>query len=171
LDEADAGVIHPISPQASSLSRVRTTGEDRDFQDLVRQLDADLNQRYAALQKSYDAHNASRDLAHVVLLYENQTPIGCGAFKALATASAEIKRMFVKPEARGRGMASMILAELEAWAREEQMTSLVLETGQKQHEAIALYLKLGYQPIENYGPYVGHQNSRCFRKALLGNQR
>jgi putative acetyltransferase len=79
---------------------------------------------------------------------------------------AELKRMFVAPEARGAGIATALLASLEATARELGVGRLVLETGPRQPEAIALYEKHGYARIPNFGPYVGDPLSLCFAKDL-----
>ena len=74
--------------------------------------------------------------------------------------------MFVAENNRGLGIASSILTALEIWARELGFTTCVLETGKKQPEAIALYLKCGYTIISNYGQYEGVENSICFEKHL-----
>jgi len=80
---------------------------------------------------------------------------------------AEIKRMFVRPERRGRGIARSILSELETWAGELGFLECILETGLKQPEAIELYRKSGYETIPNYGQYEGVENSVCMRKSIL----
>jgi putative acetyltransferase len=79
---------------------------------------------------------------------------------------AELKRMFVAPEARGAGVATALLAELEATAAELGVTRLVLETGPRQPDAIALYEKHGYAAIPNFGPYINDPLSLCFAKDL-----
>ena len=148
------------------LSLLRVTGAHDDFQCLTRLLDADLDARYGALQAAYNPYNASAALDTVVTAYVDQIPVGCGAFKPYDAATVEIKRMFVRPEYRGQGIAGRILAELEAWARELGYTAAILETGRKQAEAIGLYTKRGYRPIENYGQYRGMSNSVCLRQEL-----
>ncbi|MCX5198970.1 GNAT family N-acetyltransferase [Streptomyces sp. NBC_00249] len=79
---------------------------------------------------------------------------------------AELKRMYVVPEARGLGLARRILAELEADARAAGRTRMVLETGDQQPEAIALYLSSGYTLSEKFGHYRFHDSSRCMTKPL-----
>ena len=74
--------------------------------------------------------------------------------------------MFVLPEFRNKGLASMVLSALENWAKELGYQTCVLETGKKQPEAIALYEKAGYRQIPNYGQYAGIENSVCFEKKL-----
>jgi GNAT superfamily N-acetyltransferase len=73
--------------------------------------------------------------------------------------------MFVRPGFRGQGIAGSILRELEAWARELELESLILETGKAQPEAIRLYTKSGYEIIPNYGQYENVANSVCMQKA------
>ncbi|MET9363696.1 GNAT family N-acetyltransferase [Streptomyces sp. NPDC006632] len=79
---------------------------------------------------------------------------------------AELKRMYVVPEARGQGLARRILAALEADARAAGRTRMVLETGIKQPEAITLYRSTGYEPCEKFGHYRTYDSSRCFAKRL-----
>jgi putative acetyltransferase len=78
----------------------------------------------------------------------------------------EVKRMFVKEEFRGKGIAGKVLSELEKWARELWFQKCILETGTRQIEAIALYKKSKYSIIPNYGQYEGVENSLCFEKKL-----
>jgi GNAT superfamily N-acetyltransferase len=78
----------------------------------------------------------------------------------------EVKRMFTLPAARGRGVATRVLNELQNWAAELGYEKCILETGKRQPEAIALYLKNGFVIIPNYGKYVGIENSVCFEKVL-----
>jgi len=78
----------------------------------------------------------------------------------------EVKRMFVTPTSRGKGVASIILKELEAWAVELNVSKCVLETGKRQPEAIRLYTKNAYCIIPNYGQYENVENSVCFEKIL-----
>ncbi|MEU5704334.1 GNAT family N-acetyltransferase [Streptomyces aurantiacus] len=79
---------------------------------------------------------------------------------------AELKRMYVVEEARGNGLARRILGALENDARKAGRTRMVLETGDKQPEAIALYTSSGYEPCVKFGHYRFHEDSRCFAKFL-----
>lgn len=83
-----------------------------------------------------------------------------------ANGDAELKRMYVVPEARGLGLARHILAALEEDARAAGRIRMVLETGTAQPEAIALYTSSGYEPCAKFGHYRGYENSRCFAKPL-----
>ena len=101
-----------------------------------------------------------------VICYSNHIPIGCGAFKLYEKGKAEIKRMFVKLEFRGKGIGFVILRELESWASEFNFSECILETGKKQPEAIALYQKAGYKLMQNYGQYANIENSVCMSKSI-----
>jgi len=144
----------------------RTDSDDADFKALVRQLDADLAERDGADHGFYSQFNKIDKIRHAVVCYETGEPIGCGAIKAFDAEAMEVKRMYVSPEGRNKGIATRVLAELEDWAREMGYAKCVLETGKRQPEAIALYEKNGYRRTENYGQYVGVENSVCFAKNL-----
>ena len=146
---------------------VRTEASDPDFQKLVAELDAELAVRDGDEHAFYDQFNKIDAIRHVVLAFENGVPVGCGAFKPFPENSVEVKRMFVPVDMRGRGIASAILAGLENWAAELGFEKCVLETGKKQPEAIALYLKNGYRVVPNFGQYAGVENSVCFEKGLV----
>jgi len=94
------------------------------------------------------------------------TPVGCGALRQLDESSAEIKRMFVPREFRGRGISRTVLSALEAAALERGWATVRLETGTLQHEAIGLYESAGYVRIPNFGPYVGEPYSLCYERVL-----
>jgi GNAT superfamily N-acetyltransferase len=145
---------------------IRTNSENPDFQNLVRFLDAELKIRDGEDHSFYAQFNKIDSLSEVVVAYLNEIAVGCGAIKAYSKQTAEVKRMFVKPENRGRGIAGKILAELETRARELGFAECILETGLKQPEAIALYKKSGYETIPNYGQYADVENSVCMKKAI-----
>jgi len=144
----------------------RTDSGDSDYKKLVAFLDADLRIRDGADHAFYAQYNKSDDIKHVVVFYENEEAAGCGAFKLFSPGIVEIKRMYVRPESRKKGIASKILTELEQWAASYAYTECILETGKKQPEAIALYVKSGYHQIPNYGQYANVENSVCMRKVL-----
>lgn len=145
---------------------LRTTSDHPDFARLIAALDDDLYERNGEAQLKYRPYNKVDAIKHVVLVYVDRKPVGCGAFKMFDADSVEIKRMFVYPEMRGRKLAAGILKELENWAIEEGYSKAVLETGHKQTEAIHLYTKAGYSLTENYGQYIGMDESICYRKEL-----
>ena len=92
--------------------------------------------------------------------------LGMAALVAKGDGSAELKRMFVRSEARGRGVASALLGAVEDAAAAADVSTLQLETGPLQPEAIALYERRGYAPIPAFGEYVGDPNSVCYEKSL-----
>ena len=145
----------------------RTNSENMDFISLVKLLDADLAIRDGADHSFYSQFNKIDKIKYVVLAYKQGRAVGCGAIKEFSEDAVEVKRMYVLPELRNKGLASMILRELESWASELSFHRCVLETGKKQPEAISLYMQNGYVRISNYGQYAGVENSVCFEKNLI----
>ena len=146
----------------------RTDSTDPDFVNLVRALDAELTERDGSEHAFYAQYNKLDKIRHVVVAYQDGEPVACGAIKEFAPGVMEVKRMYTQPEHRGKGIAALVLAELERWAAELGYQRCVLETGKRQPEALALYGKSGYKLIPNYGQYVGVDNSVCFEKTLTG---
>jgi putative acetyltransferase len=144
----------------------RTDSDDPDFIQLVKLLDQYLATRDGEDHAFYSQFNKIDKIRHAMVAYDDGKPVACGALKESEPGSMEVKRMFTTPESRGRGAASLILQELETWAREIGYTKCVLETGKRQPEAIALYTKAGYAITDNYGQYKGVENSVCFAKEL-----
>ncbi|MFW0736878.1 GNAT family N-acetyltransferase [Flavobacterium sp. T12S277] len=144
----------------------RTNSDDIDFRNLVVLLDQDLKIRDGDDHAFYNQFNKTDQIKHVVVFYENDVAVGCGAFREKEKDTVEIKRMFVHPDFRKRGIASQVLAELEQWAKEVEYPYTILETGKNQPEAINLYQKLGYTIIPNYPPYEKMENSVCMKKTL-----
>lgn len=144
----------------------RTNSDDSDFQSLVKLLDIDLAIRDGEEHSFFAQFNKIVNIKHVVLVYESGEPVGCGAIKEYESGVMEVKRMFVPPEKRGKGIASKVLKELEVWAKELGYKKCILETGKKQPEAIALYHKNEYRIIPNYGQYAEVESSVCFEKLL-----
>lgn len=146
---------------------VRTNSENTDFIRLVKKLDDYLKTVDGDDHEFYNQYNNIDVLNHVIMAYSNGSPLGCGAFKAFNNDAVELKRMFIRPESRGRGTATKILKGLEIWAKELFYTSCILETGKRQIEAANFYKKNGYTIIPNYGPYKNITNSLCFKKTLF----
>jgi putative acetyltransferase len=145
---------------------IRTTSDNPDFQKLVILLDATLKILDGDEHAFYAQHNKTVAIKNVVVCYDENQVVGCGAFKEYEKHQVEIKRMYVLPEHRGKGIAHQILNELEQWAKELKYSGCVLETGKKQVDAIGLYQKAGYQIIPNYGQYIGMENSVCMQKKI-----
>ncbi len=145
---------------------IRTNSDNEDFQHLVEQLDADLRIRDGADHAFYAQFNKLKNIIYVIVAYQENVPVGCGAIKEYAAEIIEIKRMFVPLNKRKMGIASNILSELEKWAKELNFKRCILETGINQPEAIALYKKNKYSIIPNYGQYEKVETSVCFEKII-----
>jgi putative acetyltransferase len=145
---------------------LRTNSENRDFIELVKLLDAELAIRDGKDHSFYAQFNKIDQIKYAAVAYEDSRPVSCGAIKEYDSNTIEIKRMFTLLEKRRKGIAAMVLKELEAWAADLSYKRCILETGRKQPEAIALYCKNGYKSITNYGQYAGVENSVCFEKLI-----
>ena len=147
---------------------IRTNSDNKDFTDLVKHLDAELAEIDGEEHVFYAQLNKTDTIKHVIVAYENQKPISCGAIREHSSTMMEVKRMYTLPEYRGKGLATKVLNELEKWASELYYQKCILETGWRQPDAIRLYEKNGYSRIPNYGKYAGIVNSVCFEKEITG---
>lgn len=145
---------------------IRTDSTNLGFIKLVRMLDEELAIIDGDDHDFYDQYNGIREIKYAVVAFEDDLLVSCGAIKPIDEKTVEVKRMYTTPAVRGKGVASKVLAELEAWASEMSFTQIVLETGKRQKDAVMLYEKNGYSVIANYPPYVGVENSVCFKKVL-----
>lgn len=151
----------------SNFTLVRTDSANPQFKALVQKLDAYLAIQDGDEHSFYDQFNKIDLLAHCLVAYQDEIPVGCGAIKVFDSETMEVKRMYVLPEFRGQGYGKQLLTGLEEWSLELNHSKCVLETGNRQPEAIALYTKQGYKRIPNYGQYAGILNSLCFEKSLI----
>jgi GNAT superfamily N-acetyltransferase len=136
---------------------------------LIRELSSELGGRYG--DDGTGAFSpADMDISGAVFVIawlDGHQAVGCGALRPMEEAGVgEVKRMYVAPEARGQGISRRILAEIESLARQMGYTTLRLETGIRQPEAIRLYDTSGYSRIPCYGCYAGNPLSICFEKRL-----
>jgi GNAT superfamily N-acetyltransferase len=145
----------------------RTTTSHPDFLSMVAELDLELDDRYGIIQLQYKDLNKVEQIETAVVAYIYEKPVGCGCFKKFDEEKAELKRFYLKSEFRGKGIADAMLTELEQWAVEIGMNTMILETGTGQPDAVKFYIKKGFTPIENFGPYVGKEHSKCFEKNLM----
>ena len=143
----------------------RTTSDNPDFQKLTALFDEYLID-IDGDEKDFFAQYNQIYLNNVIVCYEDNTAIGCGAFKKYEPKIAEIKRMFVHPDHRGKKVASQVLTELESWVKELHFSACILETSFKLENAIALYEKSGYVIMERYGQYKDVESSFCMQKSL-----
>ncbi len=145
---------------------IKTNSENPHFQALTKILDAYLHILDGEEHAFYAQFNKIALIKYAIVFYQDERPIACGAIKEYDANTMEIKRMYVVEDMRGKGLATQVLKELEEWAKSLNFPKCILETGNKQPDAIALYLKNGYQTIPNYGQYLHVENSVCFEKRL-----
>lgn len=150
-----------------SLTLTAEAFDSADAQALVAALDAEMSLAYLPDQmfgkNLRPEHLQDGQGAFVIARLEGR-PVGCGALRRLDATTAEVKRMYVDPEVRGRGVAKAILRYLIDAGRQMSVTRLVLETGIHQLEAISLYRGAGFRPIECFGEYATSPTSLCFEK-------
>lgn len=138
---------------------------DEDSRELIRELDTQITALYPGSPiNGIDAAEFEKVGGYFVIARDADRAIGCGAFRPVTENCAEIKRMFVRASARRRGVARQILRHLEDEIRRRGFRSIVLETGLKNSEAMALYESEGYFPIPPFLGYVGSPISRCYAK-------
>ncbi|MGY1832724.1 GNAT family N-acetyltransferase [Geodermatophilus sp. SYSU D01180] len=135
--------------------------DDDEVRRLTTAQQAELRARYDGDSEPGTPPSAADVSVVLVARDPDGTAVGCGALRVLGDDVAEVKRMYVAPEARGRGVSKLVLAGLEAAARERGWTTLRLETGPRQPEAIALYEGAGYRPIPAFGAYVDSPDAGC----------
>ena len=141
--------------------------DDEDFAALRNSQQAELRALYGDDDIGHDM--AGHDILDVVLLRDDGAAVACGALRdapELGAGTGELKRMYVVPSHRGRGLSGRVVDELEALARRRGLARLVLETGVLQAAAIGLYLAKGYLPIDRFPPYQDESSSRAFAKDL-----
>jgi GNAT superfamily N-acetyltransferase len=135
---------------------------------LIGRLNAELTERYPSPgDRHFDLAEAqvSGERGVFLVVRVNGEPVGCGALRRIDGVTGELKRMYVEPQARGSGLGRRLLAELEQHARRLGLRRLVLETGDRQHEATRLYEGAGFTRVPCFGEYTGPA-SVCMEKAL-----
>ncbi|HEV3389308.1 MAG TPA: GNAT family N-acetyltransferase [Solirubrobacteraceae bacterium] len=151
---------------------------------LIAELNAELSRDYPPAQRfhSLAAEEVAEGAGAFLVLWLDGAPAGCGAVRILspegpppvriqsdgipAEAVAELKRMYVVPTARGRGLSRLVLRELEARAAALGASRLVLETGDKALAALGLYESAGYARLPCFGAYAASPTSICLEKRL-----
>jgi putative acetyltransferase len=134
---------------------------------LIDELDAHLASLYAAESRhGFSVEKLLRDGVAFFVSRDDGRPAGCGGVMLVEKAYAEIKRMYVRPAFRGRGLGRRMLDHLVAHATERGFTVIRLETGIHQQAAIALYERSGFRRIPPFGPYRDDPVSRCYEKRI-----
>ena len=145
----------------------RETPRQDDVVTLIRQSDALMQSLYPAESNHLvDIDQLAAPQVHFFVARENGRALGCGAFVLGADGRAEMKRVFVAPAARGKGVARALMAALEREAAKRGVTLMQLETGIKQAEAIALYRRFGYAERGPFGTYQPDPLSLFMEKRL-----
>lgn len=148
------------------INLIRTNSDNKDFIALVKRLDAELAELDGDEHAFYAQLNKTHNLKHVIVAYDDDEPIACGALREYSSTAIEVKRMYTLPQSRGKGVATKVLIELEKVAAELAYQKCILETGKRQPDAIWLYQKNGYKIIPSYGKYLKMENSVCFEKEI-----
>ena len=136
---------------------------------LIEALNAELSKIYpepGACHFRLDPDEVAPGQGAFVVASQSGQPVGCGAVRRIDPRTGELKRMYVCPESRGRGVGRRLVAALEAEARSLGLSRLVLETGVRQAEALALYQRTGFAPVPPFGEYVASPLSVCMAKDL-----
>jgi len=150
----------------------RVPWDDPDAAALRKEMFADGGVRYPefdapASYEEYDAETGVGMLSTVVARIDGR-PVGCASLRSTGDGfppgSGELKKVWVADEARGTGVARALLAAIEDDARAHGLTSVVLQTGIRQPEAVTLYRTAGYRPVPPFAPYAGDFLSLCFAK-------
>ena len=147
---------------------VYTNGDNSDFIELCHSLDDFLNELVGGEENraEYIQYNRLDDIHDVIVAYDDGIPVGIASFKKYDDECAEVKRVFIKQKYRGRGISNKLMELLENVAKEKGYHYLILESGEPLVAAMALYRKIGYKVIPNYGQYKDMPNSICMKKKL-----
>lgn len=145
-----------------------TDGRNKDFIGLCHNLDDFLNELVGGEENraKYIPYNSLDDIHDVIIAYDGDKAAGCASFKKYDDECAEVKRVFICAEYRGRGISKKLMENLENAARNKGFTYLVLESGEPLVAAMKLYRSLGYYVIPNYGQYADMPESVCMKKKL-----
>ena len=145
-----------------------TDGCNKDFISLCNLLDKYLDKLCGGEENrsEYIQYNKLNDIHDVIIAYDEDIPVGSASFKRYDEEIAEVKRVFVKEEYRGRGISKNIMKLLEQYAKNKGFLYLILESGVKLEKAHGLYKLMGYKIIPNYGQYIGMTESICMKKKL-----
>lgn len=138
--------------------------QSADFRALAQRLDAYYFTLVGDIQNRYADVNRPENMDGLAVVYENAVAVACGAWKRADDQTAEIKRIFVLPEYRRRGVASRLIRALEDHAQSQGFRKFILETAKNTGASHGLYLSLGYQIIDYYGSPAGAENCLCFYK-------
>jgi ketosteroid isomerase-like protein/GNAT superfamily N-acetyltransferase len=155
-----------VTAAATGIAIASEPFDDPDGAALREAVEVELCQRYGGHAEPPAGAKAEETAAFLVARDADGTAVGCGALRPLKDGAVELKRMYVRPEDRGRGLGWIILIALETEAQRQGFGIVRLETGDFQPEAMSLYRAAGYREIPCYGDYVEGLHSRCFERRL-----
>jgi len=140
--------------------------KNTDYKCLADALDAYYYTLVGDVQDRYKDVNRPENMNCLLVAYEGTQAVACGAWKHVDDKTAEVKRIYVMPEYRRRGIASALITTLEDHIACSGYTQALLETARTTGDSHALYFSLGYREIPYYGSPAGAENCRCFLKEL-----
>lgn len=140
--------------------------ENQDFAMLAQKLDEYYFELVGDVHLRYAEFNKPQNMNAICVVYENDEAIACGAWKKIDDETAEIKRIYVLPQHRRKGCASMIVKAMEEDAAKTGRKRFILETARTTADSASLYVSLGYEEIDYYGSPAGAENCRCFKKEI-----
>ena len=147
---------------------IRTDGKNKDFIENCRLLDMDLDKRVGKKIKrdKYTQFNQLDEINEAIVVYKDNRAIGGCAIRRYNDENVELKRVFIHTEYQGQGIGSKLVSLLIEWAMELGYKRMILETGEILVESCAVYSKLGFKVVPNYGPYVNMPESLCMARDL-----
>ena len=147
---------------------VRTDGKNEEIIENCRLLDMDLDRRVGKQIKreKYEKFNQLDEIREAIVVYDHGRAVGGGAIRRYDDENVELKRVFVHNEYQGQGIGSTLVSLLIEWAAELGYRRMILETGELLAESCAVYKKLGFAVIPNYGPYADMPESLCMAKTI-----
>lgn len=150
----------------SNIKYIWTDGANKDFENFYKITEAYYSQLVGGVQnrKGYMSHNVIVEIKDVLIAYDNGIAVGCASFKPYSGIDAEIKRVWVQPEHRGKHLATEMMRMIEQRAKEKGYKRAILQTRESMQDAVGLYQKLGYTRIANYSPYDKLDGAICFAK-------
>ena len=139
-----------------------------DARALISELEEHLEPLYPRESRhGYSVEKLIKESVAFFLIRDNGVPAGCGGIQLFGTEYGEVKRMYVRPQFRGLGLAKLMLNHLTDYAQDRGVGLLRLETGIHQREAIGLYERMGFRRIPPFGQYKEDPLSRCYEKHIL----
>ena len=151
-----------------AMDYVRTDGKNEDFIENCRLLDMDFDWRVGRQIKreKYQKFNQLDEIREAIVVYDHGRAVGGGAIRRYDDENIELKRVFVHNEYQGQGIGSRLVSLLIEWAAELGYRRMILETGELLAESCAVYKKLGFAVIPNYGPYADMPESLCMAREI-----